>query len=80
MDDKKQEIGQYLVLDPEICHGKLTFRNTRIPVDVVFSYLGKGYSIDQLVRSWPQLTREAVEEAVHLASDSLQMRFGASAM
>jgi len=65
---RKVEIGNYLVIDPEICHGQMTFRGTRVPVDTVLTFLAKGYSVDQLLRSWPELTRPAVEEAIFLAS------------
>ncbi len=70
-----QSIGQYLVIDPEVCHGQMTFRGTRIPVDTVLSYLARGYSIEQLVQSWPELTVDAVKEAVILAANSLQDRY-----
>jgi uncharacterized protein (DUF433 family) len=66
------EVGRHLVFDSEICHGQLTFRGTRVPVDAVLTFLAKGYSVDQLLRSWPELTRPAVEEAIHLASQALQ--------
>jgi uncharacterized protein (DUF433 family) len=66
------EVGSHLVFDSEICHGQLTFRGTRVPVDTVLTFLAKGYSVDQLLRSWPELTRPAVEEAIHLASQALQ--------
>ncbi|HFD39229.1 MAG TPA: DUF433 domain-containing protein [Anaerolineae bacterium] len=66
------EIGQHLVIDPEICHGQMTFRGTRIPVDTVLTFLAKGYSLDQLLRSWPELTRPAVQEAITLAARTLQ--------
>lgn len=69
------EIGNYLVIDQEICHGQMTFRGTRIPVDTVLTFLAKGYTIDQLLRSWPELQRSAVEEAIRLASASLQERY-----
>ncbi len=69
------EIGNYLVIDPEICHGQITFRGTRIPVDTVLIFLAKGYSVDQLLRSWPELSRPAVEEAIHLASQTLQRHY-----
>jgi len=69
------EIGNYLVIDPEICHGQITFRGTRIPVDTVLTFLAKGYSVDQLLRSWPELSRPAVEEAIHLASRTLQRHY-----
>lgn len=62
------EIGNYLVIDREICHGQMTFRGTRIPVDTVLTFLAKGYTIDQLLHSWPELHRLAIEEAIHLAS------------
>jgi uncharacterized protein (DUF433 family) len=72
---RKVEISNYLVMDPEICHGQMTFRGTRIPVDTVLAFLAKGYSVDQLLRSWPELTRAAIEEAIALASRSLQIRY-----
>jgi uncharacterized protein (DUF433 family) len=58
-------IGDHLVIDQEICHGQMTFRGTRLPVDTVLTFLTKGYSVDQLLRSWPELTRPAVEEAIY---------------
>ena len=71
------EVGHYLIIDPEICHGQMTFRGTRVPVDTVLTFIAKGYSVDQLLRSWPELTRPAVEEAISLASQSLQARYSA---
>jgi uncharacterized protein (DUF433 family) len=60
---QRVEIGNHLVIDPEICHGQMIFKGTRLPVDTVLTFLGKGYSVDQLLRSWPELTRPAIEEA-----------------
>jgi uncharacterized protein (DUF433 family) len=68
----RAEVGHYLVFDSEICHGQMTFKGTRVPVDTVLAFLAKGYSVDQLLRSWPELTRPAVEDAIHLASQALQ--------
>lgn len=70
-----QEIGAYLVIDPEICHGQMIFKGTRIPVNTVLAYLAQGYSVEQLVQSWPELTNAAVREAVTLAADSLLDRY-----
>jgi uncharacterized protein (DUF433 family) len=74
---RKVEIGNYLVIDPEICHGQMTFKGTRVPVETVLTFLARGYSVDQLLRSWPELTRPALEEAISLASQSLQVRYAA---
>jgi uncharacterized protein (DUF433 family) len=62
------EIGKYLVSDPEICHGKITFKGTRVWLSVVLAYLGKGHTVEDILRNWPELSREAVEEALHLAA------------
>jgi uncharacterized protein (DUF433 family) len=72
---KHQEIGQYLVVDPEICHGQPTFKGTRVPVQTVLTFLSMGYTIDALLADWPELRREAIEEAIRLAMDALVSRY-----
>lgn len=72
---KRREIGTFLVIDPEICHGQLTFKDTRVPVDTILSLLAKGYSIDRLVTSYPELRRAAIEEAIQLATDALESQY-----
>jgi len=69
------EIGKYLVADPEICHGKLTFKGSRVPVGTVITFLAMGDSIKDILRNWPQLSREAVEEAIRLAADLVLEHF-----
>ena len=72
---EKVDVGKYIVIDPEICHGQMTFRGTRVPVDTVLVYLAKGYSVEQLLLSWPQISRPAIQEALYLASQSLQAQY-----
>ena len=64
-------VGSHLVVDPRICHGQLTFRGTRVPVEMVLSYLAKGYSLPYLRKSWPEVSAEAIQEAISLASAHL---------
>ena len=72
---KYREIGKYLVIDPEICHGQLTFKGTRIPVDTILALLAKGYAANQLLKSYPELNRLAMEEAIQLAMDALRSQY-----
>jgi uncharacterized protein (DUF433 family) len=72
---KRQEIGTYLVIDPEVCHGQLTFKGTRVPVDEVLNALAMGDTLDEVHESWPRVPREAVLEALQLAADVVAERF-----
>jgi len=66
---QRQEIGKYLIVDPGICHGKLVFKGSRVPVSTVLTFLAMGDSIQDILRNWPQLKREYVEEAINFASN-----------
>ena len=69
------DVGQHMVIDPEIVHGRLTFKGTRVPVSMVLAYLAKGKSIDEIVANWPQVPRGAIQEAIRLACECLHPRY-----
>ncbi len=76
---KRVEIGAYIVRDPEVCHGQLTFRGTRILVETVLDYLANGRDIEWVLTEWPRLSREAVQEALQLATAALVDRYSRAA-
>jgi uncharacterized protein (DUF433 family) len=63
------ELGRYLVADPSICHGKLTFKGTRVFVADVLADVERGLSWDFIVHRWGggKISRAAIAEAVRLA-------------
>lgn len=69
------EIGQHIVSDPEVCHGHLTFKGTRILVETVLRYLAAGRSLEWVLTEWPRLSHEAVQEALRLATTALIERY-----
>ena len=72
---KRKELGQYIVADPEICHGQLTFKGTRILVSDVLYLLGKDWDWDRVSAAYDgRLSREAIAEAIELARKSLTDR------
>jgi uncharacterized protein (DUF433 family) len=80
MPAKKQEgkrgdvkqIGRYIVADPKICHGALTFRGTRIFVSDVLEQVERGLPWDTIVEEWEgKIPPEAIAEAVKLARETL---------
>lgn len=72
---QRREVGKFLVMDPEICHGQLTFRGTRVPVATVLALLGKGYSIEQMLKSYPEISRPAIDAAIRLAIATLKKQY-----
>src|SRR5712692_1302431 len=63
------ELGRHIVADPEICHGKPTFKGTRIMVWQVLDDVADGRSWDFIcnVRWGGRIPLAAVAEAVKLA-------------
>jgi len=72
---KYRRLGRFIVANPEVCHGKLTFDGTRILVRTILAYLASGKSVEWVLNEWPQLPREAVEEAMRLAANTLLERY-----
>jgi uncharacterized protein (DUF433 family) len=68
---RKQVLGRYIVADPKICHGKLTFRGTRIFVADVLSQVAKGMDFESISAAWRgDVSHEAIIEAVQLAREA----------
>jgi uncharacterized protein (DUF433 family) len=73
----KKIIGRYIVADPKICHGKLTFKGTRIFVDDVLEMVAQGLAWDYIIEQWHgAVTKNAIKEAVTLSKESLAKESG----
>jgi len=67
-----QLLGRYIVADPAICHGKPTFRGTRIMVADVLEQVADGLAWETIIEEWRgSITEEAIAEAVSLARRAL---------
>ncbi len=58
-------------IDPEILTGKPTIKGTRIAVELVVELLAQGYTVDQLLTQYDQLTNEDVQACLAYAADVL---------
>ncbi|MFY9557565.1 MAG: DUF433 domain-containing protein [Blastocatellia bacterium] len=69
---KASLIGRHIVTDPKICHGKPTFRGTRVLVADVLEQVASGMAWETIIEEWnDSITKEAIREAVRLASQAL---------
>lgn len=66
------EYGQYIVSDPEICGGQLTFKGTRIFVKDVLDMVAQGMAWNEITETWfGRVSHAAIVEAVRLANEAL---------
>jgi len=65
---KRIEINDYVVADPEICHGKPTFKDTRVMVWQVLEMLEEGASTEEILEAFPALTAEHITAALNYAT------------
>ena len=64
-------LGRYIIADPKICHGKPTFRGTRIMVWQVLDMVARGMAWETIVdECHNSITQAAIAEAVKLSGEA----------
>ncbi len=62
-------------IDPNVCHGQACIKGTRIPVHQILAMLAEGDRVEELLESYPSLSREDVlvclEYAASLAEEEV---------
>ena len=63
-----------ITVDPLVCHGKACVKGTRVMVSVVLDNLAESLSADEILASYPSLTREDIEAAIGYAAELARER------
>lgn len=58
-----------VVADPNVCHGKVCIKGTRIMVSVLLDNLAGGIDAEAILRSYPTLKREDIQAALSYAAE-----------
>ncbi len=66
----EQKLKQYerITIDPKIMVGKPVIKGTRIPVYVILNLLGDGYTFEELIKDYPDLTKGDILAAIKFAA------------
>lgn len=56
---------QHIISDPNIMMGKPVVAGTRITVELILEKLSAGESIEQIIKSHPNLTRQGIKAALN---------------
>ena len=65
---RKVVINKYIVADPGICHGKPTFKETRIMVWQILEMLSAGDTEKDILKAFPSLKKNHIKAALKYAS------------
>jgi uncharacterized protein (DUF433 family) len=66
------EWRERIVCDPDILVGKPTVKGTRISVELILGWLANGWTFDDILASYPHLTREDVLAALAFAAERMR--------
>ena len=62
------EKPERIVCDPNILGGKASIRGTRISVELILGWLASGWTFENLLQSYPNITREGILAALAYAA------------
>jgi uncharacterized protein (DUF433 family) len=66
---------QYIVSNPKILEGKPIIKGTRISVALILEWIANGSTINDIHYEFPQLSLEAIQEAIHYAAQRSRNEF-----
>ncbi|MEX0677852.1 MAG: DUF433 domain-containing protein [Pirellulales bacterium] len=61
-----------IVVDPKILVGKPLIRGTRIAVEFLMELLAEGWTHQQILQNYPQLTADDIQAALHYAAEAIK--------
>lgn len=59
----------YIVSTPDVLRGKPRIKGTRIPVSLILGYLAEGYSFEEIIKEFPELTKEQIAACLDYARE-----------
>lgn len=63
------DYNKYIERNPKIMLGKPILKGTRITVEIIMRKLAGGFSMDQLIESYPHLNSSQIFAALEYAAD-----------
>ncbi len=70
----ENELLKRITINPEVCHGKPTIRNTRFMVESILEYMAGGDTIEDIIHSFPDLSKEDILACLSYAALSMKLK------
>ncbi len=58
--------------NPNVLVGKPVIKGTRIAVEFLLELLAEGWTVDEILRNYPQLTHDAIRAVFHYAAEAVK--------
>lgn len=68
------DLFKRITVNPEVCHGKPTIRNTRHMVESILEYLAGGDSTDDILYEFSELEKEDILACLAFAAKSIHFK------
>ena len=65
------KLAERIEANPEVMLGKPVIRGTRVPVELILRRISEGATEEDLLASYPHLTRDDFRAAVAFAADTM---------
>lgn len=62
---------QYIERNPDVLQGKPIIKDTRISVELIMRKLANGYTVEDLLKSYPHLKQDQILSALEYAADMI---------
>lgn len=59
-------------VDPKVLVGKPVIKGTRIAVEFLMELLANGWTHEQILKSYPHLSKDDIQAALHYATESIK--------
>ena len=66
----KKSLNTYIVRDPDILSGQPIIKGTRIPLKVVIDNLAEGLTTEEIIKSYPSLSVDAIRAVIAFVAAS----------
>ena len=65
-----------LSIDPEIMHGELCFKGTRVPLNIWLDNATDGMGVDEFLKYYPSISRDQVDAVIQWEHNQIREASG----
>ena len=68
---------QHIESTPDVLRGKPRIKNTRIPVSLILGYLAEGYTTEQVIEEFPDVSEQQIAACLDYARNLAEFEVNA---